>query len=1003
MLWAALGWLAVTPILCSQTVSINFVDADGVDDLLPEEEAGNPDVVGGFVANWNNTSGVSGGIAELQTHTGDTTGIELDWVCNNLWRLPAAIENGENLGSASGSPGDGAANTKMMKGYLDTTETSVTTIDVRGLAAVFPNGYRVALYFDGDNGGNWRTGVYSILSSGVTVWTGTGEDSENVTFNGGYLDPAPAIQNANPNGIFQMPAAGGTGNLEWPQELNNSEGNFFLSSELSVDVIQITATPGNAQRAPLNAIQFIAAHDDDGDGIPNAWEEEHDLDPNNAADAALDPDGDGLTNLQEFRRGTDPQNPDTDGDGLSDLVETATGTFVSATDTGSSPLTADTDGDGYTDSYEVAHSSNPTLDSSTPAVVSDKAININFKGGTDALPDGHEVTGTAGFIPSAHWNNVSDFATPTGRATDLVDSDGTAQTGTSVDWTANNTWLVSADPAADGNGALLGGYLDTTDASTTTVTVTNIPYRNYLVYVYFDGDNTGLYGTYTAKAFGEETLTRTQARDNANWPVAAGGGEFAQAGEDGAAGNYVLFRGVTGGTLVVTATPAGGFRAPINGIQIVGAQDADNDGLPDAWETLYGLNPNSNADAATDLDSDGLSNLNEFLLGTRPDLNDSDGDGLLDGVETGTREYVSPTNTGSSPLIVDTDGDGLPDGEEVNASASRPFLTNPNLRDTDGDGFGDGFEYTVAGSNPTSASSPVPEAVRSLGICFVSSAQTGLAPGPDDYAGYYPNFQRNWNVTNVLVSGTDVEGDISSIASPEPGVLVDDQGSQTVVTLAWTTDVTYATTNGANTPQALLMSGYLDETDAEGNVTIALGGIPYASYDVVVYFGSDGNGRTGSIYSPTSGEEFFYVTNSNRVDFLADDFVLTEALEAAGAPAANVCVFRGQTSATFELEVHRGSNNSGIHAVQVVDRSAAAVPGFNVTAVSFAEATRTLTLQWESEAGATYTVQRSTSLKAGEWATLDANVASGGATTSFNDPNLPAAQTQYFYRVLRNP
>lgn len=1002
LLLTAGGCVAASLGLSAQTVSVNFVDAPGVDDLFPEEKAGNPEVFGSFAANWNNTSGVSGTITELQTHAGAVTGIELDWTCNNLWRLPASIENGDNLGAIWGSPGDGEANTKMMRGYLDTTDTSTTTIDVRGLAAVFPNGYRVALYFDGDNGGAWRTGRYSILSGSTVLWTGTGEDSENVTFNGGYIDPAPAIQNANPNGIFQVPLTPGAGNVEWPQETNNGEGNFFLSSELSGDVIKITATPGNAQRAPLNAIQFIAADDDDNDGMPNAWEEANGLNPTDPSDAGVDDDVDGLSNLAEFRRGTNPQKADTDGDGLSDSVETGTGVFVNAGNTGTNPIAVDTDGDGYTDGYEVAKSTNPLLDSSAPSVLSSKAININFKGGTDALPDGHAVAGAAGVVSSTHWNNVSDRATPVGSGQDLIDSDGTVQAGTWVEWSASNTWLVSADTPADAQGALMGGYLDTTDASLTTVTVRNIPYRTYLVYVYFDGDSTGRYGTYTAKGFGEETQTLTQIRDNANWPVAAGGGEFVHAKENGMEGNYMIFSGLTGGTVVVTATPAGGTRAPINGIQIVGAQDGDNDGMPDVWEILHGLNPGSNADAAADPDQDGSPNLQEYQRGTLPKVADTDSDGVLDGAETLSGEYVSPSNTGTNPLVADTDGDGLLDGEEVNASTAYPFVTNPNLRDTDGDGFGDGFEYNTSSSDPTNPSVPTPENVRSIGVCFVSSAQNGLAPGSDDYAGYYPNFQKHWNITYPLVAGTDLEGDLNSIASPAPGVLVDDRGTDTSATLQWTTNVIYATTNGANTTNALLISGYLDDTELAGNATVSLGAIPYAAYDVIVYFGSDGNGRTGSIYSLTSGEEFFYITASNRVDFLADDFRLTEALDAGSAPAANVCVFRGLTGATFELEVHRGSNNSGIHAVQIVDRSGAAAPAFKITNVSFTAATRTLALQWESEAGATYTVQRSTSLKSGEWTTINANVPSGGASTSYNDPSLPAAQTQYYYRVLKN-
>jgi len=48
--------------------------------------------------------------------------------------------------------------------------------------------------------------------------------------------------------------------------------------------------------------------DNDGDGMPNGWEQSYGLDPFNAADANLDLDGDGFSNLQEYQAGTDPTN-----------------------------------------------------------------------------------------------------------------------------------------------------------------------------------------------------------------------------------------------------------------------------------------------------------------------------------------------------------------------------------------------------------------------------------------------------------------------------------------------------------------------------------------------------------------------------------------------------------------------------------------------------------------------------------------------------------------------
>jgi len=46
--------------------------------------------------------------------------------------------------------------------------------------------------------------------------------------------------------------------------------------------------------------------------------------------------------------------------------------------------------------------------------------------------------------------------------------------------------------------------------------------------------------------------------------------------------------------------------------------DTDGDGLPDAWESLYGLDPFNPNDAMLDADGDGLTNLQEYQLGTDP-------------------------------------------------------------------------------------------------------------------------------------------------------------------------------------------------------------------------------------------------------------------------------------------------------------------------------------------------------------------------------------------------
>ncbi|HYO88698.1 MAG TPA: FHA domain-containing protein, partial [Candidatus Limnocylindrales bacterium] len=98
--------------------------------------------------------------------------------------------------------------------------------------------------------------------------------------------------------------------------------------------------------------------------------------------------------------------------------------------------------------------------------------------------------------------------------------------------------------------------------------------------------------------------------------------------------------------------------------------------------------------ALSDPDSDGLTNAQEAELGTDPDNPDTDGDGLIDGLER--------VPNACDPLKRDTDGDTLTDGAEVGTGDT--VVSYCDVQDSDGDGARDDVDpspLTVATATPS--------------------------------------------------------------------------------------------------------------------------------------------------------------------------------------------------------------------------------------------------------------------------------------------------------------
>ncbi|RPF85379.1 MAG: hypothetical protein CBB78_012655 [Roseibacillus sp. TMED18] len=354
-----------------------------------------------------------------------------------------------------------------------------------------------------------------------------------------------------------------------------------------------------------------------------------------------------------------------------------------------------------------------------PVCLHAESVGINFNSNRDLsaeiLPD--EVAGHPD-VAQINWNNTNGAAS--GNESNLIgvapgtviDSNGVA-TGMTLEWGSNTTWTTN-NGTSSGDNKLMNGYIDNTDSvsGSTFVRVRNIPYASYDVYLYFGSAGNGRTGSITVPVAARVLSYSTNSQQAGGFPGAYLLTDDRDSGYPAA--NYCVFRNQTT-SLFFAGFNRGSSNSGCHGIQIVSnapPPDADNDGLPDGWETTNGLSPadDGSVDAsngpAGDPDADGSNNLEELTRGTDPQNDDSDADGLIDGVETLTGVWVSESDTGTNPAVPDSDNDTLLDGTEnptlpydPNNPASQPG-TDPNLNDTDGDAVSDGEEVTL-GRNPT--------------------------------------------------------------------------------------------------------------------------------------------------------------------------------------------------------------------------------------------------------------------------------------------------------------
>ncbi len=530
------------------------------------------------------------------------------------------------------------------------------------------------------------------------------------------------------------------------------------------------------------------------------------------------------------------------------------------------------------------------------------SIAINFgadepNGENAARLNASDVAGVPA-VATANWNNTEGA---NGTLDYLIEdfAGNSTPSEASVTWAANGTWATTGSRGEENNTfpnpspdrELMTGYLDTANASTTTVMVSGLGPEfasGCDVYVYAMGGVSGRGGTYKLT-----DANGTGAQQGTTGGAGFNGPDYIEDAVDAMdQGNYLVFHNVKGSNFTIEATteikPFGGTpRAPVNGIEIV-APGISPVALP---PRLLNLSPPDGAQHFS------ASSSLTFSATT-----------------------IDPNSILSTGISVIANGIDISGDLEVSGTPTNRFVRF--------DALVRNLLYTVqitvadeAGHSTTETIAFDTFDIARISINFGADEPDGANAGslmPSAVAGAPEAAAANWN------NASGPNGTLNLLVQDNDG-----SASPTATSVTWAANGTWASTGSRGeenntfpdpSPDRDLMTGYLD-TGSATTTTITVSGLGAEftpGYDVYVYALGGASGRGGTYTIGTTSKAG--TTGDTKVN--GPDYVEDVGLD--HVDQGNYLVFhyvKGDTftlTATTTVNPFGGSPRAPVNGIQIV-------------------------------------------------------------------------------------